>query len=117
METTIHKRSVTAVLGTYRKGGVIDGVVDEILDSARAEGSVTEKIYLTDRHIEFCNNCRVCTQQPGTIRGGCPLRDEMGDILDQLDRSDVIVLASPVNFFTVTAIMKRFIERLVCYAF
>jgi len=41
----------------------------------------------------------------------------MATILDELDRSDAIILASPVNFGTVTAVMKKFIERLVCYAF
>jgi putative NADPH-quinone reductase len=41
----------------------------------------------------------------------------MPAILDALDASDVIVLASPLNFWTVTALMKRFIERTVCYGY
>jgi multimeric flavodoxin WrbA len=28
-----------------------------------------------------------------------------------------VMLGSPMNFWTVTALMKRFIERLVCYAY
>jgi len=55
-------------------------------------------------------------QEDGPIRGKCPIEDEMGAILDTLERSDAIVLASPTNFGTVTAIMKRFMERLACYA-
>ncbi len=56
---------ITAILGTYRKGGVIDSAVEEILAAAREAGAETAKIYLIDRHIEFCTNCRTCTQQEG----------------------------------------------------
>jgi multimeric flavodoxin WrbA len=108
---------VTAIVGTYRKGGVIDTAVDEILASARDSGAETTKIYLIDKHIEFCTNCRTCTQQAGSQRGECPVADDMRGILDQIGRSDAIVLASPMNFWTVTAVMKRFIERLVCFAY
>ena len=108
---------VTAILGTYRKDGVIDSAVEEILASAREAGAETTKIYLIDRNIEFCTNCRVCTQQEGDSRGRCLLQDDIHGLLDELERSDAIVLASPMNFYTVTAVMKRFIERLVCYAF
>ena len=41
----------------------------------------------------------------------------MRPILDEIEHSDAIVLASPMNFGTVTAVMKRFIERLVCCAY
>jgi multimeric flavodoxin WrbA len=107
---------VTAIVGTYRKGGVIDTAVDEMLAAASEGGAVVEKIYLIDRHIEFCTNCRACTQQEGERHGECSIADDMAAILDVVERSDAIVLASPMNFGTVTAIMKRFIERLVCYA-
>ncbi len=110
-------KSVTAIVGSYRKGGVTDTAVDEILASAREEGAETRKIYLVDAHIEFCMNCRKCTRQEGLRRGECCIDDEMGSILDKIELSDAIVLASPMNFGTVTAIMKRFIERLVCYAY
>ncbi len=108
---------ITAILGTYRKGGIIDSAVDEILAAAREAGAVTAKIYLIDRHIEFCANCRSCTQAEGRRRGPCRIADDMAAILDDIEGSDAIVLASPMNFWTVTAVMKRFIERLVCFAY
>lgn len=109
--------TITAVVGTYRKGGIIDTAVDEVLASAKEAGADVSKVYLTDRHIEFCRNCRSCTQEAGPKRGKCVLNDEMGGLLDTLERSDGIVLASPMNFGTVTAVTKRFIERLICYGY
>ena len=108
---------ITAIIGTYRKGGMIDSAVSEILSSAAQEGAQVEKIYLIDKHIEFCTNCRACTQVKGDQPGQCPIDDEMKGILETIERSDAIVLASPMNFFTVTAVMKRFMERLVCFAY
>lgn len=108
---------ITAIVGSYRKGGIIDQAVDDILLSAREEGAETSKIYLIDKHIEFCTNCRACTQKPGERRGECLFSDDMDSILDEIDHSDAIVLASSMNFSTVTAVMKRFLERLVCFAY
>jgi putative NADPH-quinone reductase len=108
---------IAAIVGTYRKGGVIDQAVDEMLASAREEGAEVTKIYLVDTQIEFCTNCRLCTQQEGAARGICPIADQMTALLDLLERADAIVLASPMNLGAVTALMKRFLERLVCYAY
>jgi len=107
---------ITAIVGSYRKGGVVDSAVDAVLAAARDEGAETAKIYLVDRHIEYCANCRTCTQQPGSERGDCVLDDDVRGILDEIARSDAVVLGSPMNFGTVTAVTKAFIERLVCYA-
>jgi multimeric flavodoxin WrbA len=112
-----HSSKITAIVGTYRKGGVIDSAVDELLDAAAAAGAQTTKFYLVDEQIEFCTNCRSCTQQAGDDFGRCIIDDRMRPILEEIERSDVIILASPMNFGTVTAVMKRFIERLVCSAY
>ena len=108
---------VTAIVGSYRKGGTVDTVIDAILSAARETGAETSKIYLIDKHIEFCTNCRQCTQEPGRYRGACPLEDDMSAILDAIERSDALVLGTSINFYTVTAVMKKFSERLLCYAF
>ncbi len=113
---TENRPTVTAIVGSYRKGGIVDAAVDEVLAAAREKGAATAKVYLVDERIEFCANCRACMQEEGTARGACPIDDGMGALLDALERSDAIVLASPVNFGTVTAVMKRFIERLACLA-
>lgn len=108
---------VIAILGTYHKTGIIDSAVDEILTAARKVGAEVRKVHLLDRRIEFCTNCQTCTQQPGNARGACSIQDDMPGLLEAIEASDAIVLASPMNFWTVTALMKCFIERLVCYAY
>ena len=110
-------RKVVAIVGSYRKGRTVDTAVQAILDGAREKGAETRTIYLTEQHIEFCTNCRRCTQAPGLQRGQCVQQDDLQSILDEVDSADTIVLGSPVNCWNVTAIFRRFMERLVGYVY
>ncbi|PLX69251.1 MAG: NAD(P)H dehydrogenase [Denitrovibrio sp.] len=109
--------TVLAIIGTYRKNGVIDRITDAVLASAQNAGAKTEKIYLIDKDIKYCTNCRACTQKEGTPRSKCVIRDDMDEIMDKIDKADALVIASPMNCSTVTAVMKTFTERIVCYTY
>jgi multimeric flavodoxin WrbA len=110
-------KTIIAIVGTYRKGHTIDQAVDEIICGAKEKGATVKKIYLLDKHIEFCTNCRLCNEKEGSKRGKCVHKDDMDAILTEIDNADALVLAAPVNFFNVNAITRRFMERLVCYAY
>lgn len=110
-------KKVVAIVGSYRRGGCVDTAVEVILQGAREKGAETKTIYLTDQFLEFCTNCRKCTQKPGEERGVCEQRDDLESILREVDSADALVLGSPVNFWNVTAIYRRFLERLVGYAY
>lgn len=109
---------VVGIVGSYRKEMTIDSAVSAVLQGAEAGGAETKKINLLDKHIEFCTNCRSCTQEKVEgRRGKCVHNDDMDNILSEIDGADAVVLGSPVNFSTVTALMKRFIERLIPYGY
>ncbi len=108
---------VVAVVGSYRKGGTIDNVIEAVLEGAREKGAETTTFYLTGKHIEFCTNCRQCMQAPGEERGKCAQGDDLEAMLKEIEAADAVVLGSPVNIFNVTAIFRRFMERLVGYAY
>jgi len=110
-------KKIIALSGSYRREGIIERAVDAILQAAAEKGAETEKIRLIESRIEFCRNCRKCTQLEGLQRGACVQPDDMDDILKKVEAADGLVLASPVNFFGVTAVTQRFMERLVCYAY
>lgn len=110
-------RKIVAIVGSYRKGGMSDSAVEAVLAGAREKGAQTHTIYLTEQHIEFCTNCRLCMQTPGPHRGQCALPDDMEPILQEIEAADAIVLGSPVNCGDVTALFRRFMERLVGFAY
>jgi putative NADPH-quinone reductase len=108
---------VVAIIGSYRKGGAIDTAIEAVLEGAREKGAQTHTIYLTDQHIEFCTNCRKCTQAPGEERGKCAQQDDLEPILAEIEAADAVVLGSPVNYYNATAIFRRFLERLLGYIY
>ncbi|MCP4136294.1 MAG: flavodoxin family protein [bacterium] len=112
------KKHIVAVMGSYRKDGITHQAVKSMLEELETGGASIDVIDLLDKDINFCNNCRLCMQnEPEQSRGDCVHSDDMNDILDSIDRADGIILASPINMFSITALMKRFMERLAVYGY
>lgn len=104
---------VVAIVGSYIKGGTTDSAVDAVLAGAREKGAITHTIYLNDKQLHYCKNCRKCTLQAGPERGHCEQQDDLEPILAEIESSDAVVLGSPVNFGNVTAVFRTFLERLI----
>ena len=108
---------ILAINGSYRDDGVTDRAVDCALAAARAAGAAVEQIRLREYPIEFCLNCRECTQPPGEAPAACVLDDGMRALVEKIEAADALILAAPTNFGSVTALFKRFMERLAVYAY
>jgi multimeric flavodoxin WrbA len=67
-----------------------------------------EKVVLAEKKINYCTGCYSCGGN-----GECVQKDDMSHILDSMMAADVIVLASPVYFYTMCAQMKTVIDRTV----
>lgn len=108
---------ILAINGSYRDDGITDQIVKALAQAIKEAGAEVEIILLREYPIEFCLNCRECTQQPGVAPGRCVQHDGMQELIEKIERSDGYILASPTNFGSVTAIFKRFMERLIVYAY
>jgi len=108
---------VLSVNGSYRDDGTTDQAIAAAARALRDSGAEVETIELRDYPIEFCLNCRACTQEPGEAPGHCVHNDGMRELVAKIERADAYILAAPTNFDSVTAVFKRFMERLVVYAY
>lgn len=108
---------ILIINGSYRPGGMTDRTLSLMAETLQAKGASTETIHLRDYPIEFCLNCRECTQHIGVKPGQCIQHDGMSKLVDKIEAADAYIFASPTNFFSVTAIFKRFMERLIVYAY
>lgn len=111
------QRKILAINGSYRAGGVTDQAVSGVLEDLKAPDVEVEHVKLRDYPIEFCMNCRECMQQPGDAPGRCVLNDGMVELVQKIEDADAYVLAAPTNFSSVTALFKRFSERLAVYGY
>lgn len=108
---------ILAINGSYRNGGITDQAVTALAQAVEAAGAKVEIILLRDYPIEFCLNCRACTQQPGAAPGECVHHDGMEELIKKIEGADGYIFAVPTNFGSVTALFKRFMERLAVYAY
>ncbi len=113
----MNAKRILAINGSYRRDGITDQAVDHLLAEAGRLGAEVEHIHLRDYPIEFCRNCRECMQQPGDAPGRCVLHDRMAELVQKIERADSLVFAAPTNFSAVTALFKRFMERLAVYGY
>lgn len=101
---------VLGVVGSFRKNGNTDILVNKVLEGVKSCGIGTECIYLSDFDFKDCIGCEGCAKT-----NKCVIKDEMQDIYRLLEESDGIVLGSPTYFYNVTGDIKKFLDRLYCY--
>jgi multimeric flavodoxin WrbA len=78
------------------------------MEGAIAANHQVEKVVLAEKKINYCTGCYACKKN-----GRCAQKDDMAQILDSMVAADVIVLATPVYFYTMCAQMKTVIDRTV----
>ncbi len=105
MDGTNHMR-VLGIVGSPRRGGNTEILVDEILAGAAEAGADTEKIILNELNILPCQACDACKDGDECIQD-----DDMSELLKQMDRCRIWVLGTPVYWWGPSAQLKAFIDR------
>jgi len=90
--------------------GNTEVLIKAFLDGAREVGAETETVYLKDKQIANCRGCFGCWS---TTPGVCVHKDDMPELLEKVLQSDIAILASPLYIYTVTGLMKTFMDRLL----
>lgn len=97
---------VLGIMGSPRIKGNTDLLLDEALKGAASAGAEVEKITVDRLKISPCKEIYQCSKD-----GTCPLKDDMTGLYDKILEADVIIAASPMFFYTVSAQMMAFISR------
>ena len=88
------------------KGETRNVLLEEALKGAEKEGADVERLRIADFHITPCTECLQCLQ-----KGECVIQDDMQKIYPKLLESDIIILASPIFFYGITAWAKTLVDR------
>jgi multimeric flavodoxin WrbA len=98
---------VLGLQGSPRKKGNTDTLLNAFMETARQSGADTSVINVYEQKIDPCIECSICEK-----KGVCSIQDEMSHkIYPLLRRADIVVLASPIFFYNVTAPLKALIDR------
>lgn len=99
-------KKVLIISASPRKDGNSDTLCEQFKKGAEEVGNMVEKIRLSELKIEYCSACYACKKQ-----GHCVKQDDMEQVITKMREADVIVLATPVYFYTMCAQMKTMIDR------
>lgn len=99
-------KNILVISSSPRKGGNSDTLCDRFVAGAEAAGHQAEKLFLKEQTIHYCTGCGACVK---TSR--CVQKDDMAAILDKMIAADVIVMATPVYFYSMAGQLKSFIDR------
>ena len=101
---------ILSLLGSPKKNGntavLLDKVIEGILSKNDADHEI---IYLQDCDIKPCRGCKVCKRDRLSV---CAIDDDMQEIYKKLDEADLIIMATPIYWWSVSAQLKLLIDRL-----
>lgn len=100
-------KNILIISSSPRKNGNSQMLCEQFKKGAEEKGHTATLIRLMEKKIGFCRACDGCMRNDGT----CVLNDDMEEILKLFQKADVLVLATPVYFYGISAQMKTFIDR------
>jgi len=105
------KMKILAIQGSPRpKVSNTELLLQEFLKGALSAGAQAETIYLKEKKIKPCLGCFTCwTKTPGV----CAIKDDMAELLLKVRECDIIVYATPLYNYNMTALLKAFQERML----
>lgn len=107
MENKNTMKKILIISSSPRKNGNSQALCEEFARGADEAGNQVQVVRLMEKKIGFCYACDGCMRNGGT----CVQKDDMAEILRLFQEADVLVLATPIYFYGITAQMKTFIDR------
>lgn len=114
MSATVEKicqgsgKNVLVLMSAGTRQGNTDRLTDAYIKGLSEKGHSVTKVYLGSMRMAGCRGCGVC-QRNGNR---CAVQDDMQQLYPLFAACDTLVMASPLYFWTITARLKSFVERL-----
>ena len=99
---------IVVLAGSLRKGGNTDLLAQAFADGA-GKHNIVEIVSVADYKVNPCIGCNSCFTREGNL---CFQKDDMMEIYQKLKVADIIVIASPVFFYGISAELKAIVDRL-----
>ena len=98
--------NILIISGSPRKGGNTE-LLAEAFAKGAAEHHHVEIVSVRDDKVNPCLGCNACFKTDGI----CAQKDDMAIIYEKMSRADMLVIASPVYFYSISAQLKAVIDR------
>ena len=99
---------IVVLVGSMRKGGNTDLLAQAYAQGAEKNNTV-KIVSVADYKVNPCIGCNSCFTREGNQ---CFQKDDMAEIYEKLRSADLVVIASPVYFYGISAELKAIVDRL-----
>ena len=99
--------SILIISGSPRKGGNTELLVEAFAKGAAKHHHV-EIVFVRDYKVNPCLGCNACFKSDANT---CAQKDDMTVIYEKMSQADMLVIASPVYFYSISAQLKAVIDR------
>ena len=97
--------------GSPRAKGNTAWMAEEFKNAAEAAGHQVTLVNVAHKHIAGCLACEYCH---GKGNGACIQKDDMQELYPLMAEAEVLVLAAPIYYFTLSAQIQAPIQRMYC---
>ena len=101
------RMNILVLSGSPRKGGNTDLLVDAFVKGASPKHHV-EVVSVHDYKINPCMGCNACFRREDH---NCCQKDDMQIVYEKMAKAEMLVIASPVYFYGLSAQLKTVIDR------
>ena len=98
--------NILILSGSPRKGGNTELLAEAFAKGAAAHHHV-EIVSVRDYKVNPCLGCNACFKTNGV----CAQKDDMTILYEKMSQADMLVIASPVYFYGISAQLKAVIDR------
>ena len=101
---------ITVLTGSARNGNTT-AMANVFADAAKAAGHEVEVLNVAKMKIAGCLGCEYCHTKGN---GACIQKDDLEELMPAYLESDMIVYASPIYYFGMTAQIMAAMQRVYC---
>ena len=98
--------NILILSGSPRKGGNTESLAEAFAKGAVAHHHV-EIVSVRNYKVNPCLGCNICFK----TNGACAQKDDITLIYEKMSQADMLVIASPVYFYSISAQLKAIIDR------
>ena len=102
--------NITILMGSPNRNGSTNILVKEFTRGAEEAGHMVEEVDVCHANIHPCIGCVTCGYE-----GPCVQKDDVEEIRQKLLSSDMVVFATPLYYYGMSAQLKIVIDRFCAY--
>ncbi|WP_346352970.1 flavodoxin family protein [Azotosporobacter soli] len=104
-------KNILILTGSPRKNGNTEKLTNAFISGAQQAGHKTTIYTTSDKNIKGCIDCKMCFSKGRA----CSIPDDFNTLAPLLEEADMLVIATPMYWFSFPAKLKAAIDKMYAY--